>query len=464
MKEKHKTKNYFKKTRGITLIALVVTIIVLLILAGISISMLTGNNGILNRAAEAKEKNSIAQLKEQLELEILGSLENENLNALKVRENVLKNIHGTTIEEKSFPLTVTYSGTQDSIMINRDGSVEINNNKYAIFDTGMAVAEKMWILASDGIYMYDGNPTSNMSINAIKQYNGNLTQEELIEKHAVDVSYTAGYEMYEQNPDNFENIVPKNSELCPIYMWFEKEENKELRSAVGTESLLGTEREVDVGTIYFWSESKRIYLNKNSSNMFARLPYLKDISGLKCLKAEYVENMSNILYVTCWGKTHFTNLDDLDNWDVSNVINLSCAFMGNPLLTNVNGLKNWNVEKVQNMSSLFEDCCKLTDISGLANWNTSNVEDMSKVFGMMDQYRMSLKDINVLKNWDVHKVKSMWHMFFYCSIEDATPINDWDITSVEANGFWGMFGGEQSHPEFTKRNGTWDEDGTFNPY
>ena len=43
--------------KGITLISLVVTIIVLLILAGISISMLTGQNGILNRAQEAKGKN-----------------------------------------------------------------------------------------------------------------------------------------------------------------------------------------------------------------------------------------------------------------------------------------------------------------------------------------------------------------------------------------------------------------------
>ena len=46
-----------KKNGGITLIALVVTIIVLIILAGVSISMLTGQNGILTRAAEAKEKN-----------------------------------------------------------------------------------------------------------------------------------------------------------------------------------------------------------------------------------------------------------------------------------------------------------------------------------------------------------------------------------------------------------------------
>ena len=47
-------KKKFKKNKGITLIALVVTIIVLIILAGISIAMLTGQNGILNRATEAK--------------------------------------------------------------------------------------------------------------------------------------------------------------------------------------------------------------------------------------------------------------------------------------------------------------------------------------------------------------------------------------------------------------------------
>ena len=46
----------FRKDKGITLIALVVTIIILIILAGISISTLTGQIGILTRAAEAKEK------------------------------------------------------------------------------------------------------------------------------------------------------------------------------------------------------------------------------------------------------------------------------------------------------------------------------------------------------------------------------------------------------------------------
>ena len=58
----------FKEKRGITLIALVVTIIVLLILAGISISMLTGQNSTLNRAREAKEEYSNSTEKEQIQL------------------------------------------------------------------------------------------------------------------------------------------------------------------------------------------------------------------------------------------------------------------------------------------------------------------------------------------------------------------------------------------------------------
>ncbi len=55
-------KEKFKRNKGITLIALVVTnIIVLLILAGISINMLTGQNGILKRATEAKNTTGEAQ-------------------------------------------------------------------------------------------------------------------------------------------------------------------------------------------------------------------------------------------------------------------------------------------------------------------------------------------------------------------------------------------------------------------
>ena len=63
-----------KRERGITLIALVVTIIVLLILAGVSIQMLTGQSGILNQARQAKEETEKGQLKESVQREILEGM------------------------------------------------------------------------------------------------------------------------------------------------------------------------------------------------------------------------------------------------------------------------------------------------------------------------------------------------------------------------------------------------------
>ena len=67
-----------KKNKGITLIALVVTIVVLLILAGVTIATLTGDNGILTRAQEAKEKTEEAAKREEAELADLNSYIDNN--------------------------------------------------------------------------------------------------------------------------------------------------------------------------------------------------------------------------------------------------------------------------------------------------------------------------------------------------------------------------------------------------
>ena len=61
---------YKKSNKGITLVALVVTIIVLVILAGVSINLILGNNGVIEKAKGAKEINSEQSAKEKLELEI----------------------------------------------------------------------------------------------------------------------------------------------------------------------------------------------------------------------------------------------------------------------------------------------------------------------------------------------------------------------------------------------------------
>ena len=71
-------KKIIKKNNGITLIALVITIIVLLILAGVTIATLTGDNGILTKASDAKEQTEIADEREKVELSATGALASNN--------------------------------------------------------------------------------------------------------------------------------------------------------------------------------------------------------------------------------------------------------------------------------------------------------------------------------------------------------------------------------------------------
>ena len=61
------------KEKGITLIALVITIIVLLILAGVTIGMITEENGIIRQAKEAKEQTEIASIEEAIDLAALAA-------------------------------------------------------------------------------------------------------------------------------------------------------------------------------------------------------------------------------------------------------------------------------------------------------------------------------------------------------------------------------------------------------
>ena len=62
------------KDTGITLIALVITIIVLLILAGVTITSLTGENSLLTRAQSARDETMLAQIREQVQMEVMGSV------------------------------------------------------------------------------------------------------------------------------------------------------------------------------------------------------------------------------------------------------------------------------------------------------------------------------------------------------------------------------------------------------
>ena len=92
-----------KSNEGITLIALVITVIVLIILAGVAISMLSGDNGILRKAAEAKEKTEQVAKNEASDLADLETIiENEGDTSL-IGFNESKGVNSPELDEGMIP-------------------------------------------------------------------------------------------------------------------------------------------------------------------------------------------------------------------------------------------------------------------------------------------------------------------------------------------------------------------------
>ena len=95
----------FKEQKGITLIALVVTIIVLLILAGVTIAMLTGENGILTQASRTDAVNERAQAEEQAKLAYMA-----------VRTQIATNL----VENRAYDATTAESLTALAAIVSND--------------------------------------------------------------------------------------------------------------------------------------------------------------------------------------------------------------------------------------------------------------------------------------------------------------------------------------------------------
>ena len=123
---KNKAKS-FDKNKGITLIALVITIIVLLILAGVTIATLTGENGILTRANDAKEETEEAGAKEKVQMEVAGSFdEHGNFDMDKLKENLKENLglqESDIKDNEDGSITVTVDGYE--VTVDSNGNVKV---------------------------------------------------------------------------------------------------------------------------------------------------------------------------------------------------------------------------------------------------------------------------------------------------------------------------------------------------
>ena len=172
-----------RKTKGITLIALVITIIVLLILAGVSISMISGDDGIISRASEASEKTKQGTEEELEKLEESKNYIDQKVNGTVSGEVVkyivtfsYKNSSGVTVTENievesgknvtttpSVPASYTSGGTKYTFAnkwVTTEGgateasleNITANKTVYAVYNTSVVCfVEGTEVLTENGL-------------------------------------------------------------------------------------------------------------------------------------------------------------------------------------------------------------------------------------------------------------------------------------------------------------------------
>ena len=163
-----------------------------------------------------------------------------------------------------------------------------------------------------------------------------------------------------------DNIVSAVNSVNPVYMWYTN------------------------GTIYWWSQSNKVYLNIDASYMFNNMSNLTDISGLEDFDTKYTTTLMS----TFWKDTSLSNIVPIKNWNISNVTTLRSTFHTTNI-SNLDALKNWDTSNVTSMYRTFNDNNNsLTDASGINKWNIGKVTEFTNMFGIYTDTSTTLNPVH----------------------------------------------------------------------
>ena len=147
-----------KSKKGITLVALVITIIVLLILAGVSISLVVGDNGVLTQSQKAAKETDLASAKSALELTLssitstfMGDVWSDDVNE-KIADNVTVYDLDQELQKNGFYI-VSFGGSTNSANNTSSQTYYVKDDKNADNTDGAGTKDKPYkttIVISEG--------------------------------------------------------------------------------------------------------------------------------------------------------------------------------------------------------------------------------------------------------------------------------------------------------------------------
>ena len=194
--------------KGITLLALVITIIILLILAGISITMLTGKEGLLNKVEKARNTTRGSQVKEQVEMWKMEKdiAKNDDGKLTKSEDEMLKDLEENKLlrSEERKELEEERSVKIGGIVTTLDNIGNVYAKLYSSSDGDVLE------LSSDENYV---DKTEGLTL---KQDYGNIANNH----YNSEINYVQEYD--EEN--NFYTVIVEEIGFFPP--WIEKIENE----------------------------------------------------------------------------------------------------------------------------------------------------------------------------------------------------------------------------------------------
>ena len=403
-----------KKQQGITLIALVVTIVVLLILAGVTVSLILDENGIIAKSKDARARWNNAQMNEEKNMgEIDKTLDEIVYNKIdptemyavlysdgtlvfyQKTENILNERNGATIVKQTENISDTQELSEDEL---KALLFWIGDQEQADQITSVVIAEEIAPKSTKKLFRDLKNIENIIGLNKLNTCN-----------------VTTMHDMF-RNCSNLKSVdlstfnTEKVTTMYAMFAYCTRIENINM-SSFNTKEVT------------------------NMSAMFYNCGQLKQLD-VNNFNTENVTTMAS-MFANC------SNLEKLDisNWKTANVEDMSWMFAGedygNPPNTmnikQIIGIENLDVSNVKTMDRMFRNCHELTSLD-LHKWNVSNVEIMRQMFNSCK----SLSELNI-ENWNMGNVTNTQYMFNNCYKLNSTITFSFDSTKITTYG--GTFAG-----------------------
>ncbi len=358
-----------KQAKGITLIALVVTIIVLLILAGIALNLTIGQNGIFSRAEKAANTWRNAETNEQL---ALGELGNWIGNYLGENGNSGSGDNDEPVDEGD--TTAVFAQLYKNEADGSEMLVLTNTNSYResglTYETSYDITNEYFNANSEKLPPWiDTSAGLNETIKTVKIIN------------EIKPKYTSlmfmGLSALE-NIYGIENLNTKDTVDMSYMFYYCTSLNSLNLSNFDTSNVISME-----AMFAGCNSLNNLNLNNfNTSNVTSMVLMFGDCTSLTELDLNSFNTSKVIIMDGMFSNCKNLNTLKLsNNFDTSNVISMNEMFKGCISLTELD-LSSFNTSNVTSMISMFNNCASLIELD-LSSFNTGKVSDMSMMFSRM---------------------------------------------------------------------------------